>query len=203
MYFCFILLLIFLFIVYDFSFVFCLYLGIHSFSLNSTSWIAEALLSHHQTYTSFLSSDSRFFLVSVDGADDVIGWLRFGRLGESVFELKDNCRANRDIRFVIELLRVNFVRVSTPFCVKSSSATLSLSSISVIGWPVELNGCVFRLGIGGVEGSCDAVDRTRTTEKFVAVASAGSIRASDGLFFRAAKEKSQTIWEWQPNKVEL
>lgn len=136
----------------------------------------------HQTYTSFLSSVSKFFFVSVDGADDVIGWLRFGKLGESLFEFNENCRANRDIRFVSELFRV-LARVSMPF--GENSASPSLSWISVIIGPVELNGCVCKFGIGGVDGSCGVVCKTRTTEKFAAVPSAGRIRASDGLLWRA------------------
>lgn len=123
-------------------------------------------------------------MVSVDGADDVIGWFRFGKLGESFdFEPNDICRVKRVTLFdSTELVRCTVRGTSESTSVKSLALSFLSFGTSVIIGP-ELNGCVFKFGIGGAE--C-VPGKTVTTFIILAVAlSGGSIRASDGLLFNA------------------
>lgn len=133
--------------------------------------------------------------MSVDGADDVIGWFRFGKLGDSVdFDPNDICRVRRVALFdSIELVRLIVRVVSESMSVKSLALSFLSFGTSVIIGPEWLNGCVFKFGIGGIE--CGGPGNTVTTLIIFAVIfavvplpSAGSMRASDGLLFNAAKQ---------------
>lgn len=127
-------------------------------------------------------------MVSVDGADDVIGWFRFGKLGESVdLAPNDICRVRRDALFdAIELVRLTVRIIFDSLSLKSLLLPSYLSSgTSVIIGP-ELNGCVFKFKIGGVVVCTPG--NTVTTLIILAVVvvlSVGIIRAIDGLLFRA------------------
>lgn len=123
-------------------------------------------------------------MLSVDGADDVIGWFRFGKLGDSVdFDPNENCRVKCVTLFdAIELVRFTVRVTSESLSVKSLSCRSSCTSV-IIG-PDALSGCVFKLGIGGV---CECVPgMTVSTLIMPAVAlSDGKICDNDGLLFRA------------------
>lgn len=131
----------------------------------------------------------------------MIGWFRFGRLGESVdFDPNENWRVIRAVGFSdsTELFRFD-VRVSKS-SIKSKSSPLSRSSfgISVMVAPI-VDGCVSKFGNGGCVNRSWALDvfgMTVTSDTIfvvvVGISELGSIRASDGLFVIAEIDKKKT-----------